>query len=303
MVLLLFFTGIVSCKKKDKVPDTQQYNSAVKVPIKNSIGHSDPETIIVELPGLQTKFKKLEMVLISPGRFIMGSPEDELGRSENEWPSHEVIISKPFYLGMYEITQAQWELVMGERKNRSFFKNKPDHPVEKVSWIEAQKFIKRINKLGLGKFRLPTEAEWEYSCKAGTNRAYSFEYNSGFADIANDFAEIAGKYIWWKGNSISNITHNVGYKLPNPWGLYDMHGNVWEWCSDKYEKPYKRNIYKDSQESLSWVSSFLFLKNRVSKGGSFITSLNKCRSSSRMYEQALDYHYSMGLRLVREYIP
>ena len=152
---------------------------------------------------------------IEPGTFLMGAAD--LGFTE-----HEVTISRGFYLGKYEITQGQWESVMGS--NPSYFGGS-NRPVEQVSWNDVQEFIGRLNEAaGEEVYRLPTEAEWEYACRAGTTTRWSFGDDEGQL----------GEYAWYTGNNSPYGTKEVGTKRPNPWGLYDMHGNVWEWCQDWY---------------------------------------------------------------------
>jgi len=247
--------------------------------------------ITIQLPNLPKDTKKLEMVLIKPGSFTMGSSEAEHGRrsSERPWPPHKVTITKPFYMGKYEVTQAQWDTLM--RKNRSYFRGKPNNPVEKVTWRACQKFIKRLNALGQGVFRLPTEAEWEYACRAGTETQYSF----------GDSPENADEYMWWKGNNEPNETKEVGLKMPNPWGLHDMHGNVQEWCSDRWKRAHERGPQMDPKGPSSGSTFFFLFTNRVFRGGAFGSSAQDCRSSWRSREQSIDFHYSLGFRLVREY--
>lgn len=252
---------------------------------------AERKVITIQLPCLPEGAKKLEMVLIKPGSFTMGSSKKESGRRGFEWPwpPHKVTITRPFYMGIYEVTQAQWEAVMGH--NRSYFRGKPNNPVEKVTWRACQKFIKRLNALGQGTFRLPTEAEWEYACRAGAETQFSF----------GDSLEIADKYMWWKGNNDTNGTKEVGLKSPNPWGLYDMHGNVLEWCADRWELSTERGPQIDPQGPSSGLSFFFLFTNRVLRGGAFQSSAQECRSSFRGREQSIDFHYSLGFRLVREY--
>ena len=162
------------------------------------------ETRTVTLPG----GAKMEMIWCGPGKFQMGSPSGESGRLSNE-PLHSVTLTKGFWLGKYEVTQSQWESVM--RSNHSRFKN-PDSPVENISWHDCEAFIKRVSASFGGKARLPTEAEWEYACRAGSSAPFS---GSG----------VLSEMAWYDENS-DHQTHEVGRNKPNAWGFYDMHGNV-----------------------------------------------------------------------------
>jgi RNA polymerase sigma factor (sigma-70 family) len=242
------------------------------------------QIITVDIPYLLESAKKLEMVLIQPGTFTMGA------RKKGDWPPHKVTITRPFYIGKYEVTQAQWKAVMG--KNCSYFRRHPNHPVEKASWRACQKFIKRLNALRQGIFRLPTEAEWEYACRAGTETSFSF---------GSDLTD-ADRYMWWHGNNTPDSTKEVGLKLPNAWGIYDMHGNVHEWCSDRWESPDPRGDQIDPQGPSSRWTLFGFWTKYVFRGGCFNSGASTCRSASRNYEQSFDYYKGLGLRLVREYL-
>jgi formylglycine-generating enzyme required for sulfatase activity len=173
----------------------------------------------------------MKLVLIPKGTFMMGSPESEERRGYDE-TQHQVTISKDYYLGVHEVTQAQYEKVMG--KNPSHFQGaivgneNADLPVEMITWDDAVEFCKKLSDLPKEKkagrvYRLPTEAQWEYACRAGSKTAYSFDDEEGLLPV----------YGWFYRNS-SKRTHTVGLLEPNAWGLYDMHGNVWEWCSDWY---------------------------------------------------------------------
>ncbi|MBE3097052.1 MAG: SUMF1/EgtB/PvdO family nonheme iron enzyme [Planctomycetes bacterium] len=175
---------------------------------------SGPGTLTLDLG----KGVTMKLVLIRPGKFVMGSPDSEKGRASDEGPQHEVTISKPFHMGATEVTQAQYEAVMGT--NPSKFKG-PTNPVEMVSWEEAAEFCRRLSEKTRKTFRLPTEAEWEYAYRAGSKTRFPF----------GDSESALGDYAWYGSNS-GGKTNPVAQKKPNAWGLCDMHGNVWEWCAD-----------------------------------------------------------------------
>jgi formylglycine-generating enzyme required for sulfatase activity len=178
---------------------------------------SSPTSVTLDLG----KGVTMKLVLIRPGKFIMGSPDSEEGRKADEGPQHEVAISKSFYMGLTEVTQVQYEAVMGT--NPSEFKG-PTNPVENVTWDNAVEFCRKLSEKTGKAVRLPTEAEWEYACRAGSKTRYSF----GDSDSA------LGNYVWYGANSGGKL-HPVGQKKPNAYGLYDMHGNVFEWCADWYD--------------------------------------------------------------------
>ena len=168
------------------------------------------------LRALTGSHVKLELVLIPAGRFVMGSPPHEKGRSELECLPIKVTISRPYYMGKYPVTQEQYEKIMG--RNLSDMKD-PRNPVERISWNDASDFCRKLSALTGQTVRLPTMAEWEYACRAGTTTRFC----SGDSDSA------LNRVGWYEGNS-GRTTHPVGQKSPNGWGLYDMHGNVYEWC-------------------------------------------------------------------------
>ena len=218
----------------------------------------------------------MKLVLIPAGKFMMGSPESEKGRDENEGPQHEVTISKPFYMGVTEVTQAQYEAVMGT--NPSHFKG-ATNPVEMVSWNDATEFCKKLSEKTGQTVRLPTEAEWEYACRAGSKTRFSF----GDAD------EGLGDYAWYNANS-GNTTHPVGQKKPNAWGLYDMHGNVWEWCADWFGD-YPKGAVTDPRVRRP-------VQMRVLRGGSWYGDAGECRSGYRSWTTPIDRNDNGGFRVV-----
>jgi len=214
------------------------------------------------LPKTITNTIGMEFVLIPAGTFTMGSPDSDQDANDNEKPAHQVTISQPFYLGKYEVTEAQWKAVMDE--NPSKFKG-ANHPVERVSWNDTQQFIQKLNEREGSRFyRLPTEAEWEYACRADTATIYSF---------GDDPAQL-DDYAWYNANS-GGKTHPVGKKKPNPWGLYDMHGNVWEWVQDLYVDDYYQ--YSPTSDPQGPTRG----ESRVLRGGSWIGHGQYARSAYR----------------------
>jgi formylglycine-generating enzyme required for sulfatase activity len=203
----------------------------------------------------------MKLVWIPHGTFQMGSNDGE----DNEKPIHTVTISKGFYIGIYEITQEQYQKVMGT--NPSKFRGNDNLPVEMVSWIDAREFCTQLcQKEGKTTYRLPTEAEWEYACRAGTTSTY------GFGDSESQL----GDYAWYKQNS-GDKTHPVGEKKPNAWGLYDMQGNVWEWCLDWYAKDW----YSKGPTKNPLNESYGDKISRVIRGGCWATYSIYCRVSLR----------------------
>jgi formylglycine-generating enzyme required for sulfatase activity len=222
----------------------------------------------------------------------MGSPESERGRVNDE-TRHLVKITKPFYLSAYEVTQTQYEQVMGN--NPSYFSASgrgKDHvsgdtlqfPVEQVSWNDAVDFCSKLSEQEGVEYRLPTEAEWEYACRAGITTAYSF---------GNDVSQI-GEYAWYDGNSEEN-THPVGELKPNAWGLYDMHGNVYEWCQDWYGPCKSLPVVSDPTGAASGDNG------RVLRGGAFLTRPVLVRAALRNSSQPDYRNHSIGFRLARTY--
>ena len=223
---------------------------------------------------------KLQLVLIPTGRFSMGSPADEPERDEDE-TQHEVTFTRPFYLGRYAVTQEQYERITGI--NPSYFKG-AKNPVEQVSWDDTQMFCRKVGGVTGQLLRLPTEAEWEYACRAGTTTAYY----AGHAE--SDLDRVA----WYIANSKSQ-THPVGQKRASAWGLYDMHGNVWEWCQDWYA-PYRALPAADPQGPAEG-------QVRVVRGGAYYRAAKLCRAAHRG-KSAMSYRYGgTGFRVVVELLP
>ncbi|MBI2424304.1 MAG: SUMF1/EgtB/PvdO family nonheme iron enzyme [Candidatus Hydrogenedentes bacterium] len=220
----------------------------------------------------------IDFVWIPAGSFSMGS-SNEL---PEETPVHEVRFRYGFWLGKYLVTQEQWEAVLGS--NPSGFRGNGALPVENVSWNDAQVFLARLSALGQGHFRLPTEAEWEYACRAGTSSPWSF----GFAIRELDAHA-------WHADNGGGRTHPVGEKLPNPWGLYDMHGNVCEWCADTYYPNYAGSPTDGSARESADIAE------KTLRGGSWCIVTPECRSGYRGYAAPAEMRGDfIGLRVVRE---
>jgi formylglycine-generating enzyme required for sulfatase activity len=232
---------------------------------------SDQKTIINSIG--------MDFVLIPAGEFNMGSPSSDPQGFDSERPVHRVKISNAFYMGKYEVTQKQWRDVMGT--SPSNFKG-DNLPVESVSWNDVQDFTKKLNeKEGGNKYRLPSEAEWEYAARAGTTTHYSF----------GDEESELGDYAWYMENS-EEKTHDVGQKKPNPWGLYDMHGNVDEWVQDVWHDSYNGAPIDGS----AWEGSGSY---RVNRGGYRINNARYCRSAIRDYRVPGNSLSDIGFRLLR----
>ena len=218
-----------------------------------------------------------EMVYVEGGSFDMGATTEQGGdANSDEYPVHSVTLSE-YYIGRCEVTQELWEAVMGS--NPSCFIG-AQKPVERVSWYECQEFVSRLNSLTGRTFRLPTEAEWEYAARGGKKSSH-YKY-SGSGNIGN--------VAWYKDNSGSSSTHPVGTKSPNELGIYDMSGNVWEWCSDRYG-----DYSAGAQTNPQGPSSGSY---RVLRGGSWYNSARLCRVSYRVNDDPGRSNYGLGLRLV-----
>jgi formylglycine-generating enzyme required for sulfatase activity len=241
----------------------------------------------------------LKLVLIPAGKFTMGSPAGEKERDPDE-QQHEVAITRPFYMGVYEVTQGEYEKVM--RYNPSHFKIGPEHPVEQVRWKDAVDFCKKLSALPDEKkagrvYRLPTEAEWEYACRAGTATAFHFgdPLSAKQANFNGDFPHGGGD----KGPNLGK-TAKVGSYQPNAFGLYDMHGNVWEWCSDWYDADYYKNSPKEDPQGppkgvlpTGYHNDFYL----VARGGCWIDEARGCRSAYRFRFMPSDPYRLVGFRV------
>ena len=231
---------------------------------------------------------ELDMIWIKPGTFIMGSPENELGRANDE-DQHEVTLTQGYWLGKFEVTQAQYEAVMGKNPSYWYWKG-ADLPVEMVCWNDAMEFCAKLTasekaagRLPEGyEYTLPTEAQWEYACRAGTTTAFNNGTNIETKEQIDGVCPNLDEVGWYKYNS-DEATHPVGQKQPNAWGLYDMHGNVWEWCKDWYGSyPSSAEMDPTGPDSGS---------DRVMRGGSWYGSARSCRSAIRIYKYP-DYYLS-----------
>jgi formylglycine-generating enzyme required for sulfatase activity len=228
-----------------------------EAPLTTAEAHLDKE-LTLDLGG----GVKLELVLVPAGKFMMGSPQTEAKRDSDE-TQHEVTISRPLYMGRHLVTQEQYEKVTGA--NPSKFKG-AKRPVDKVNWDDAQAFCKKLSAVSGKTVRLPTEAQWEYACRAGSTTAYCF----------GESAARLAEYAWYSVNAQST-THAVGQKKPNAWGLCDMHGHLWEWCQDWYgEKYYSESPNVDPQGTGKGGT-------RVLRGGSWYVSTWDCRSAYRYW--------------------
>jgi uncharacterized protein (TIGR02996 family) len=222
---------------------------------------------------------------IPPGTFLMGSPPREGDRGDDE-TQHRVTLTRGFYLGIHPVTQAQWWAVL--RRKPSRFKGKDNHPVEQVSWQDCQEFCRKLSaKIGR-RCRLPTEAEWEYACRAGTTTPFHFG-----ATISTDQANYDGNATYGKGKqgAYRQQTTPADSFPPNAWGLADMHGNVWEWCADLYQEDYyQHSPAQDPQGPASGVSP-------VRRGGSWANYPTWCRSADRVTCDGGHRHDNVGCRV------
>ena len=229
------------------------------------------------------------------GSFSMGSPLTEYGRDPDEWPVHQVTLTNPFYMGTTEVTQAQWTAIMGVGPSHST--GCETCPVGNVSWHEVMEFVARMNQRCEGEYSIPTEAEWEYAARGGTeNTPWFFGFNLFSLDRYAWFNENSGqntydRYAWFDENSGQN-THPVAWKWPNPYGLFDIYGNVWEWVADAYAPYTSDPVVNPLILDYNWA--------HIIRGGSAQEYADKCRSASRHYYFSSDCgHPYLGVRLKR----
>ncbi|HLH56660.1 MAG TPA: formylglycine-generating enzyme family protein [Verrucomicrobiae bacterium] len=227
------------------------------------------------------------LTFIPPGTFRMGSPTNEPDRSLDESPQTAVTISRGFWMGKYEVTQGEYLAVMGS--NPSSFQGDTNLPVETVSWYNATNYCSKLTQRerAAGRiatnsvYRLPTEAEWEYASRAWTSTPFSYGDDPNYSNL--------GQYAWYADNS-GGTTQQVGQKLPNPWGLYDTSGNVWEWCLDWYA-PYSGGTALDPQGPATGL-------NRVFRGGSWVGPAQGDRSAQRFSNLPTITLHNIGFRVV-----
>jgi formylglycine-generating enzyme required for sulfatase activity len=246
---------------------------------------SPKEVVPIRLPTIANSVG-MRLVLIPAGEFLMGSYKDDTAAWKNEKPQHKVRITEPFYLGIHEVTQGQWQAVLGTSpwRGQKGAKEGPDYPVTYVSWEEVTEFCRMLSAKEGKTYRLPTEAEWEYSCRAGTITKYHFgDAESQLGDCAwcDENANAAGE----------KYAHAVGRKKPNAWGLYDLHGNVWEWCSDWYGEKYYGETSSSDPAGPSGGSG------RVFRGGCWFSAPADCRSAVRGWDTPGYRFSSLGFRV------
>jgi sulfatase modifying factor 1 len=231
----------------------------------------------------------MKLTLIPAGEFMMGSPKSEKYHDDDEGPVHRVRITKAYYLGVHEVTQSGWKEVMGTEpwSGKTYVKEGAEYPATYISWDDAVKFCKKLSGKEGRTYRLPTEAEWEYACRAGSKTAYSFGAES---------SEL-GTYAWYggivgDGNCKDEMyAHEVGRKRANAFGLYDMYGNAWEWCQDRYGGDYYEDSPTDDPAGPATGSG------RVLRGGGWSGIPWLCRSAYRGRPARGDRYYSLGFRV------
>jgi formylglycine-generating enzyme required for sulfatase activity len=231
----------------------------------------------------------LEMVKIPAGEYMMGAKPDENGSSQDEYPQHRVTIAKPFYIGKYPITQAQYKVII--EKNPSNFKGL-NRPVERVSWDMAQAFCRKLSERMGNKFHLPSEAQWEYAGRAGTTTPFCF--GETLTDQLANY-DATSTYTHVPKGVYRQQTTDVGSFPPNAFGLYDIHGNVWEWCEDTYHPNYQSSPTDGS----AWITEDeKYSRGRTLRGGAWNSNPNSCRMANRLNLYYLNINFNIGFRVI-----
>jgi len=247
---------------------------------------TEPLCLTTEPPETWTNDIGMTFVLIQPGTFVMGSPESEAGRKTDE-VQHGVTLTNAFYIQTTEVTQGQWKAIMGN--NPSYFNSCGDDcPVDQISWEDAQVFIEKLNlHENSNRYRLPTEAQWEYAARAGSTTSLA----NGNIEHTNCSLDTNLTAMGWYCGNADNKTHQVAQKKPNAWGIYDMHGNLWEFCQDWYAS-YPTGSVTDPQGASSGSS-------RVLRGGSWYDVAWRSRSANREAHSPDFRSENFGIRLMR----
>lgn len=258
------------------------------------------DIITIDIPNFAQNFpgaREMRLVRIPEGTFQMGSPDTESNRDSDEGQLHWVTITNDFYIGETEVTQAQWQAVMGSNPASSYGVDN-DYPVYNVSWNDIRQsngFLDRLDaQSSFNGFRLPTEAEWEYACRAETSTRFSFGDELS-CNIPCAECSLPDQYMWWCGNNNSYSSHPVGIKYANAFGLFDMHGNIWEWCEDWYQSDFYSKPGATAPNPLCTDSTTGY---RVMRGGYWYTFVWDCRSANRDRHGPGSHDRSIGVRVV-----
>lgn len=285
---------LMSSVQEEPVQDNEKTRVASESPQETTLRsspESSPEKVqrgsLTAPPAPSENFTnsvEMEFVLIPAGEFLMGSPETETDRQQDESPLHRVQIENSFYLGKYEVSLEEWQKVMETETSSS---GEPGLPATNISWEEARVFVSKLNVLeGTDRYRLPSEAEWEYACRAKSTAKFSF---------GDDNSKLS-EYAWWKENSDIRTPspHPAGLKKANSWGLYDMHGNAWEWVEDSWYADYS----EASSDGRARENEDSFY--RIARGGSLKSSSSSCRVANRAWFSSDVHNSDMGFRVLME---
>jgi uncharacterized protein (TIGR02996 family) len=271
---------LATCCEPDRHPDRAEWQARMVALLVGGVRPCVPRETLLLPGGVEMTFS-----FIPPGRFLMGSDHPEADDAEK--PVHEVTLTRGFYLGTTPVTQAQWNAVMGT--NTSYFQS-PTHPVVQLSWEDCQQYCGKL-KAHLGgrvRVRLPTEAEWEYACRAGTNTEYHFG-----DQINTELANYDGKETW-NGSPVGKfraLTTDVGTFPANAWGLFDVHGNIWEYCEDAWNETFYAQAPAENPLYDNYINTYL------SRGGSYVYNSYHCRAANRFWHFRGCGYCDTGLRL------